>query len=151
VEIVFTTGIYTPRTPSPQFFAGIPIWVKYFFEIFFGDRTHNPHPPCRACYATTALRLPSLVPPCHINQNPEVAGETDRQLAKNVPIDMDQTAKQVPNTPPPWGGGHPYSSKWVSNQGGPNSQSSLAYCVTVRAHCNAARRQGSQLEEIRHV
>jgi hypothetical protein len=38
-----------------------------------------------------------------------VAGETDRQLAKNAPIDMNQTAKQVPNTPP-WEGGHPYSS-----------------------------------------
>jgi hypothetical protein len=38
-----------------------------------------------------------------------VAGETDRQLAKNAPIDMNQTVKQVPNTPP-GGGGRPYSS-----------------------------------------
>jgi hypothetical protein len=31
-----------------------------------------------------------------MNQNPEVAGETDRQLAKNAPIDVNQTVKQVP-------------------------------------------------------
>ena len=110
MKIVFTTGIYAPRTPPPPFFAGIPIWVKYFLRFFFGGvepTTPTPHA------GPTALprhsRSPSLAPPCYINQNPEVAEETDRQLAKNAPIDMNQTVKQVPNTPP-WGGGRPYSS-----------------------------------------
>jgi hypothetical protein len=30
MKIVVTTGMYAPRKPPPPFFAGIPIWVKYF-------------------------------------------------------------------------------------------------------------------------
>jgi hypothetical protein len=39
-------------------------------------------------------------------------GETDRQLAKNAPIDVNQTAKQVPNTPPAQVGFEPGRSKF---------------------------------------
>jgi hypothetical protein len=103
VKIVVTKGIYTPRTPPPPFFAGIPIWVKYFLRFFWGIEPTTPTPHAEPATLPRHFGLPSLVPPCYINQNPEVAGETDRQLAKNVPIDMNQTVKQVPNTPP--GGG----------------------------------------------
>jgi hypothetical protein len=92
VKIVATKGIYTPRTPPPPFFAGIPIWVKYFLRFFWGDRTHNPHPlHARPTALPWHSGLQSLAPPFYINQNPEVAEETDRQLAKNAPMDMNQT------------------------------------------------------------
>jgi hypothetical protein len=82
-----------------------------------------------------------------MNQNPErskwLAGETDRQLAKNAPIDVGQTAKQVPNPPPGGGGGG--LLKWVSNRGGQNSQSALAHC----SECSARSRSEKGKEESR--
>jgi hypothetical protein len=128
--------------PPSAIFCGDSDLGKIFFYIFLGIEPTTPTPHAGPSTLPRHFGLPSLAPPRHVNQNPEVAGETCRQLAKNAPIDMNQTVKQVPNTPP-GGGGKPLL-KWVSNQGGQNSQIALAHCVAVRACCNAVRSRGSQ-------
>jgi hypothetical protein len=150
MKTVVTTGTHTPRTHTPPFFAGIPIWVKHFLRCFLGIEpttpSHPPPHPCRACCAATALWVVITSSALLCKPKPRSGRRNRSPIGQTFPDRHDEPEPngKTGSKHPPGGGGAPCSSGCRKGRSKFPKCAGALRCSTRVLPYNAVRGRGSQ-------